>query len=118
MHSSHLEVNWRLRISQARNQCEALTGISGLFFGPLNIPPKCQLTLNRLHEIVSLKIWIFIATAVRNSNPASPRLSTCNHLKTFERIFIKPGAADEEEDSCRFWSIVFQATYGNESIQK
>jgi hypothetical protein len=33
------------------------------------VPQKHKLTFNRLHGIISQKILLFIATAVRNSNP-------------------------------------------------
>jgi hypothetical protein len=32
-------------------------------------PPKRRLTFNRLHGVISLKIELFITTAVRTSNP-------------------------------------------------
>jgi hypothetical protein len=43
----------------------------GLFFDPEDggdVPPKRRFTFNRLHNVVSQKIELFITTAVRTSN--------------------------------------------------
>jgi hypothetical protein len=43
----------------------------GLFFDPEDDgdPPKCWLTFNRLHSVISQKTELFITTAVGTSNP-------------------------------------------------
>jgi hypothetical protein len=45
-----------------------------LFFCPedgSDVPPKRQLTLNGLHDVISQKMVLFRTTAVRTSNPTS-----------------------------------------------
>jgi hypothetical protein len=69
-------VNWRLgqmcrlhfqgwRVSQARHQHKADSKEKWRQY----VPPKCQMTFNRLHGIIYQKTELFITTAVRTSNP-------------------------------------------------
>jgi hypothetical protein len=48
------------------------------------VPPKRQLTLNRLHSVISQNLILFITTAVRTSNPTFPswfsKIFSCFHL--------------------------------------
>jgi hypothetical protein len=40
-----------------------------------HVPPKCHLTFNRLHGIISQKTELFITTAVRTLNPTWPSVA-------------------------------------------
>jgi hypothetical protein len=50
----------------------------------LHVPPKRRLAFNKLHGVMSQKVELFIATAVRTSNPTNYKPS---YLCTYE-IFL------------------------------
>jgi hypothetical protein len=45
-----------------------------------SVPPKRQLTLNRLHDVISQKMILFITTGVRTSDPIC-RPSICVSIR-------------------------------------
>jgi hypothetical protein len=65
------------------------------------VPPKCRLTVNGLHDVISQKIVLFITTAVRTTNPVNQTKLTTWSAVHFKKLVI---ASASQEFQSSLWN--------------